>query len=389
MARWAKEAYQIAERRAARLVGVAWSTFRYRKRKGLQEPLRRRLRELAATHVRYGYRRLTVLLRREGWKVNAKRVYRLYDEENLKVRSVERKKIARRQRVPQGQAAKPDDCWSADFVSDKLADGRSIRVFTVVDQFTRECVCLEVDRSMNGPKVVAALTQAIAERGARPRSLTLDNGSEFAGRAMELWAIQSGVQLCFIRPGRPVENGYIESFNGRLRDECLNVEWFPSLADAREKLMLWRHHYNQQRPHSALDDRTPTAFADLHRTRTARSALSHPHRASGTPRQGSASPASAALDPNSHSPPTFYNQGEALLRLAQSRDPLVSLWSDFQARHSGVQIRGPLETLVSAGTKFGSGSVTADIEVHWTGNGERTIKCSLTNCCESCASAKH
>jgi putative transposase len=175
LARWAKEAYQISERRSARLVGVAWSTLRYRKRKGLQEPLRNRLRELAATHVRYGYRRLTVLLRREGWKVNVKRVYRLYDEENLKVRSVERKKIARRQRVPQGQATKPDDCWSADFVSDKLVDGRPIRVLTVVDQFTRECICLEVDRTMNGPKVVAALTQAIAERGARPRSLTLDN----------------------------------------------------------------------------------------------------------------------------------------------------------------------------------------------------------------------
>lgn len=309
---------------------------RYRKRKGLQEPLRRRLRELAATHVRYGYRRLTVLLRREGWKVNAKRVYRLYDEENLKVRSVERKKIARRQRVPQGQAVQPDDCWSADFVSDKLVDGRSIRVLTVVDQFTRECIWLEVDRAMNGPKVVAALQQAIAERGARPRSLTLDNGSEFTGRAMELWAIESGVQLCFIRPGRPVENGFIESFNGRLRDECLNVEWFVSFADARQKLALWRHHYNQQRPHSALDDRTPAAFADLHRIRAPRSALFHPDRASVTPPQGSASPAHAALDPDSRSPKKFYNQGEALLRLAQSRDPLVSLWSDFQARQSGL-----------------------------------------------------
>lgn len=337
MARWAKEAYQISERRSARLVGVAWSTLRYRKRKGLQEPLRSRLRELAATHVRYGYRRLTVLLRREGWKVNAKRVYRLYDEENLKVRSVERKKIARRQRVPQGQATKPDDCWSADFVSDKLVDGRTIRVLTAVDQFTRECICLAVDHGMNGPKVVAALTQAIAERGARPRTLTLDNGSEFAGRAMELWAMESGVQLCFIRPGRPVENGFIESFNGRLRDECLNVEWLVSLEDARRKLMLWRQHYNQQRPHSALDDRTPAAFAELHRgNRTARSALSHPDKASGSPRQGFASPAHAALDPAPHLPERIYNQGEALLRLAQSRDSLVSLWSDFQACQSGL-----------------------------------------------------
>jgi putative transposase len=156
---------------------------------------------MAATHVRYGYRRLTVLLRREGWKINTKRVYRLYDEENLKVRSVERKKIARRQRVPQALAIQPNQCWSADFVSDKLSDGRSIRILTVVDQFTRECVWLEADRSMSGPKVVEALTHAITERGASPDSLTLDNGSEFAGRAMEAWAIQTGVQLCFIRPG--------------------------------------------------------------------------------------------------------------------------------------------------------------------------------------------
>jgi putative transposase len=199
------------------LVAVSWATLLYKSRKKSQEPLIRRLREMASTHVRYGYRRLTVLLRREGWKVSAKRVYRLYDEENLKVRSTERKKIARRQRVPQAQARGPNHCWSADFVSDKLSDGRTIRILTVIDQFTRECICLEADRSMNGPKVVAALTRVIAERGAAPHSITVDNGSEFAGRAMEAWAIQTGVQLCFIRPGRPVENGFIESFNGRLR----------------------------------------------------------------------------------------------------------------------------------------------------------------------------
>ncbi len=252
MARWIQEAYQVGARRSARIVGVCWATLLYKSRKKPQDALLRRLRELAATHVRYGYRRLTVLLRREGWKVNAKLIYRLYDEESLKVRSVERKKISRRDRVPQSQATAPNQCWSADFVSDKLADGRSIRILTVVDQFTRECICLKADRSMNGPKVVASLTQAITERAAVPRSLTVDNGSEFAGRAMELWAYQTGVQLCFIRPGRPVENGFIESFNGRLRDECLNVEWFSSLEDARDRLAAWREHYNHDRPHSAL-----------------------------------------------------------------------------------------------------------------------------------------
>ena len=195
-------------RRAARVVGIPWSTMQYASCRPLQEALRGRLRELAATHVRYGYRRLTVLLRREGWAVNAKRVYRLYDEENLKVRSVERKKISRRQRITQTRANAPNQCWSADFVSDKLADGRAYRILTVVDQFTRECVALEADRSLHGTHVVAALTRATAERGAVPRSITVDNGSEFTGRALEAWAIQHGVALCFIRPGRPVENGF-------------------------------------------------------------------------------------------------------------------------------------------------------------------------------------
>ena len=198
--------------------------------------------------------------------MNAKRIYRLYDEENLNVRSTERKKIARRQRIPQSQATRPNQCWSADFVSDKLSDGRSIRILTVINQFTRECVWLEADRSMNGPKVVAVLNRAIAERAA-PHSMTLGQGSEFAGRAMEVWAIEAGVELCFIRPGRPVENGFIESFNGRLRDECLNVEWFPSLEEARRRLAAWRDDYNHNRPHSALDDRTPAGVRTVARDR--------------------------------------------------------------------------------------------------------------------------
>ena len=314
---------------------MSWATLQYKSRKKTQEPLRRRLRDLAATYVRYGYRRLTVLLKREGWKIGHKRVYRLYDEENLKVRSVERKKIARRQRVPQPQAMGPNWCWSADFVSDKLTDGRSIRILTVVDQFTRECVWLEADRSMDGRKVVTALTKAIAERGAAPRSITLDNGSEFTGRAMEIWAIQNGVQLSFIRPGRPVENGFIESFNGRLRDECLNVEWFTSLEEARRQLALWRDHYNYRRPHSALDDRSPSVFAALHGARTTRSALHDVSKTNGKPRQGFAAPAGAALDPARRLSEDTGYQGEALFRIARSRDSLLSLWSEFQARQTG------------------------------------------------------
>jgi len=261
LARWAQEAYRISERHAARLVILAISTLRYRSRKVFDEVLRRRLRELAGTHVRYGYRRLTVLLRREGWHVNAKRIYRLYREEELIVRTKQRRKMARRQRIRTTAAARLNQCWSMDFVSDKLADGRSFRILTVIDQFTRECVALEADRSMTGRKVAEALERAGMERGALPESITVDNGSEFCSRALEAWAVGNNVQLCFIRPGRPVENGFIESFNGRLRDESLNVEWFSSLEDARQKLAKFREHYNHQRPHSSLADRTPAAFA--------------------------------------------------------------------------------------------------------------------------------
>ncbi len=152
---------------------------------------------------------------------------------------------------------------------------------------------------------------------------------------MEAWAIETGVQLCFIRPGRPVENGFIESFNGRLRDECLNVEWFTSLDDARKKLAAWRDHYNHRRPHSALDDRSPAGFASLHGIRPTRFALSAPHTANGEPRQGFASPPHAALDSNRRLPEDIHYQGEALLRIARTQSPLLSLWSDFQARKTG------------------------------------------------------
>jgi putative transposase len=273
LARWAQEAYRISERHAARIVKLAIGTLRYESRKVFDEVLRQRLRELAGMHVRYGYRRLTVLLRREGWHVNAKRIYRLYRDEGLMVRTKQRRKMGRRQRVSTGLAARPNQCWSMDFVSDKLADGRSFRILTVVDQFTRECVRLEADRSMTGTKVAQALEDAKQERGSLPESITVDNGSEFSSRALEAWAMCHEVQLCFIRPGRPVENGFIESFNGRLRDECLNVEWFSSLDDARAKLRRFREHYNHERPHSALADRTPAAFAELHRSKEKSSTL--------------------------------------------------------------------------------------------------------------------
>ncbi len=231
LAEWVQAAHGISQRHAARLLRVERATLRYRARGDAQEGLRIRLRELAGSRVRFGYRRLTVLLRREGWAVNAKRIYRLYGEEGLLVRSAQRKRTGQRQRLAQGAATRPDQRWSMDFVSQRFAHGRWFRVLTIVDQYTRECLGLLVDGSLTGEKVARALSSILAQRAA-PLSITVDNGTEFVSRAMEIWSYQNGVHLDFIRPGRPVENGYIESFNGRLRDECLNVEMFFTFEDA-------------------------------------------------------------------------------------------------------------------------------------------------------------
>ncbi len=257
---WAQQVHQFSERRAAGLIPVNRATLRYEHHRNPQEALRVRLRELAGSRVRYGYRWLTVMLRREGWEVNAKRIYRLYTEEGLIVRTQKRRQRAQRQRIPSGQAISANQKWSMDFVAQRLADGRWIRVLTVVDQFTRECLLLFADTALSGEKVAVALDAVVAGHGA-PQSITVDNGTEFASKAMDLWAYQNSVHLDFIRPGRPVKTGYIESFNGRLRDECLNVEVFFTLADARRKLAFWHHDYNHHRPHSALAHRTPAEFA--------------------------------------------------------------------------------------------------------------------------------
>jgi putative transposase len=219
-----------------------------------------RLREVAAARVRFGYRRLTVLLRRDGWRVTAKRIYRLYTEEGLMVRTNHRTKAAGRHRVPQAVATAPNQRWSMDFMSARVADGRWFRILTVVDQFTRECLCLVADQSLTGEKGAEALEPVVIHRGA-PRSITVDNGSEFASRVRDAWAYRHGIHLDLIRPGKPVENGFIESFNGRLRDECLNVEVFVTLEDVRQTLARWQEDYNFTRPHSALQDQAPATFA--------------------------------------------------------------------------------------------------------------------------------
>jgi putative transposase len=219
-----------------------------------------RLRELAEARRRYGYRRLTVLLRREGWAVNHKRVYRLYQEEDLSVRTKKRKKRISHLRVVPAPPTRPNERWAMDFVYDRLEAGHSFRTLNVVDVLTRECLAIHADRQLSGTKVSKVLDVIAGERG-YPKEITVDNGTEFFSRAMDAWAHRHGVKLDFIRPGRPMENGFIESFNGKLRDECLNGELFSDLVDARRKLEAWRRDYNENRPHSSIGNLTPVEFA--------------------------------------------------------------------------------------------------------------------------------
>ncbi len=243
------------------------SVYYYRHRRDPQTELRLRLRELAAARVRYGYERLHTLLLREGWRINHKRVYRLYHEEGLSLRLKTKKKRISQRRVPLSRPAAPNECWSMDFVHDRLADGRSFRLLTLVDNFSRVSPAIECDFSFNGPRVAAVL-ERLKENGL-PQTIKVDNGSEFISKAFDAWAHRNGVKLEFSRPGKPTDNAFIESFNGRLRQECLNQNWFLSLDDARQTIESWRRDYNEYRPHSSLDQRTPSEFvAGWQQTRT-------------------------------------------------------------------------------------------------------------------------
>ena len=225
-----------------------------------QTALRVRIRELAHIRPRFGFLRIWVLLSREGWVVNKKRVRRLYRLEGLQLRMrVRRRKHIALHRGPAPVPIGPTERWSMDFVHDARADGRTFRVLTVVDQWSRQSPILEVASSLSGAAVGVALDRVLTA-GAPPRSITVDHGTEFMSRALEDWAYQRGVQLDFIRPGKPVENAFIESFNGRLRDECLNVHQFTSIEDAKAKIEAWRVDYNQRRPHSSLGHLTPNEF---------------------------------------------------------------------------------------------------------------------------------
>ena len=253
---YAQERFALSERRACRLVNTARSTVRYRSQRRDDAALRRRLRELAEQRPRFGYRRLQVLLRREGIVVNHKRVERLYRAEGLAVRRRCRKAVVR---VLRGRPALPrraHEQWALDFLRDALASGRAIRLLSVIDVFAREALAVEVDTSLPASKVVRVLDRLRGERPL-PAQLVLDNGPELISSVLEQWAHQHGVALHFIDPGKPVQNAHCESFHGRLRDECLNEHWFLGLADARRIVEAWRDDYNRIRPHSSLGYRTP------------------------------------------------------------------------------------------------------------------------------------
>jgi putative transposase len=252
--------YRASERRVCRWLAFDRTAVRFVPQRPLADaPLRTRLRALAAAHPRWGCPRLHWQLARHGEVHNYKRVERLYRLEGLAVRQRRRKRLAV-PRVPLPEAARPNDTWSIDFVSDGLSSGRRFRCFTIVDVCTRESPAIVTAFSLPSTAVIAALDAVIAVRGT-PARLSLDNGSEFRSCAFDVWAAERGIELRFIQPGKPVQNGYIESFNGRLRDECLNQHWFTSLLDAQGRIEQWRQSYNRDRPHHGLQDQTPMEYA--------------------------------------------------------------------------------------------------------------------------------
>jgi putative transposase len=275
-----RAAYKVSERRACGAMDFCRATQRYVLQAAAQSELRLRLKELAHARVRYGYRRLHVLLRREGWTVNHKRVYRLYKQEGLVIRQkTPRRKRSCRYRGERLEISAPNQTWAMDFMSDTLFDNRSYRILTVVDCHSREGLAVEPRRSFRAFHVVEALDRIVRERG-KPKTIRCDNGPEFAGRVLDQWAFFNEVELDFSRPATPTDNAYAESFNASVRKELLNASWFSTLAEARLRMEVWRKEYNEERPHTSLQNRTPKEYADDHgrpiptaRSRTARSGV--------------------------------------------------------------------------------------------------------------------
>ena len=243
-------------------MNLSRTAYGYHPDPGDDTALRQRLRELAAQRRRFGSPRLHVLLKREGMVVNHKKTERIYMEEGLALRRKRRRKGAASARVIVPAPERPNQKWSMDFVSDSVVTGRRFRALTIVDDYSRECPAIEVDTSLVGARVVNVL-ERLAEIRGLPEVITVDNGPEFAGKVLDEWAYRKGVKLSFIRPGKPGENAFAESFNSRLRDECLNDNWFLSIRHAREIIEAWRKDYNTVRPHSSLGGLAPQEFMEL------------------------------------------------------------------------------------------------------------------------------
>jgi putative transposase len=261
--------WKVSIRRACATLKIDTSLYHYKSKRGEQAELKQRIKEIAQTRVRYGYRRVHVLLRREGWHVNAKRIWRLYREMGLQLRNkTPKRRVKAKLREDRSDATHSNQVWAMDFVHDQLATGRKIRVLTVVDTFSRFCPVVDPRFSYRGEDVVTALEQA-CRSGGYPRTIRVDQGSEFISRDLDLWAYQKGVELDFSRPGKPTDNAFIESFNGKFRAECLNAHWFLSLDDARVKMEEWRKDYNTVRLHSAIGNKPPAALLEPAQTRSA------------------------------------------------------------------------------------------------------------------------
>jgi putative transposase len=254
--------YEVSQRRACRSIGVDRGSMRYRSRRPDDGVTRARLRELAAVRRRFGYRRLHILLDREGSHMNHKKLRRLYAEERLQVRPRGGRKRALGTRAPMVVPQGPNQRWSMDFVSDALTDGRRFRILVVVDDFTRECLCLVADTSLSGVRVGRELDTVFVTRG-RPATCVSDNGTEFTSMAILRWSQETGIDWHYIAPGKPTQNAFVESFNGRLRDELLNETLFSSLAQVREALEAWKDDYNTLRPHSGVGNLPPAVYARL------------------------------------------------------------------------------------------------------------------------------
>lgn len=251
--------FKLSERSACQLVGISRTAYRYQPKKRRDEHLRKRLKQLASEYSRYGYLLLHNLLKQEGLVINKKRTYRVYKEENLQVRTKKRKKL-QRQRVVMEIPTQMNERWSMDFVYDQLACGRRFRVLNVIDDFNREIVGQLASFSISGLQVTRFLSQLVDLHGL-PNRIVCDNGTEFTSKAMFFWAKEKNIKLAFIQPGKPTQNAFVESLNGKFRNECLNQHWLRSMDEARDEIKKWRRHYNHERPHSSLNYLSPVAFA--------------------------------------------------------------------------------------------------------------------------------